>query len=61
MIMPEMDGGDVAHQIRQDTALKDVPIVFISAVGRPMNGYPFLSKPAAIEEVIACIEKHLVT
>ena len=61
MIMPEMDGGDVAYQFRQDAVLKWVPIIFISAVAKPMEGFPFLSKPVEIEKVIACIEKYMVS
>src|SRR5712691_3253920 len=30
--MPDMDGGDVAAQIRGDEALKDSPIVFLTAL-----------------------------
>ncbi len=59
MIMPGMDGGDVARQLRDDAELKNVPIIFITAVAKPMAGFPILSKPVAIEEVIACIERHL--
>jgi CheY-like chemotaxis protein len=59
MIMPEMDGGDVANLLRQDADLKAVPIIFLTAVAKPLQGFPFLSKPVSIEEVIACIEKHL--
>ncbi len=59
MIMPEMDGGNVAYQLKQDDALKRVPIIFVTAVAKPVEGFPFLSKPVAIEEVIACIERHL--
>jgi len=59
MIMPDMDGGDVACQIRQDAELKGVPIIFITAVANPIKGFPCISKPTVIEDVIACIEKHL--
>lgn len=59
VIMPHLDGGDVARQIRTDDAVRQTPIVFISAIAPPIPGYPFLTKPAAIEQVIACIEKNL--
>jgi CheY-like chemotaxis protein len=59
MIMPEMDGGDVAHLLQQDAVLKQVPIVFVTAVAKPIEGFPFLSKPVSIEAVIACIERLL--
>jgi CheY-like chemotaxis protein len=31
VVMPEMDGGDVAAQIQADPALKHIPIVFLTA------------------------------
>ncbi|MEA3187175.1 MAG: hypothetical protein QOD99_1005 [Chthoniobacter sp.] len=59
VIMPELDGGDVAGLIRRTEAVSDVPIVFISAVAQPIEGYPFLSKPASLDQVLACIEDAL--
>ena len=32
VVMPEMDGGDVAALLRQDSLLKDIPIVFLTAL-----------------------------
>src|SRR5471030_1699713 len=59
VIMPHHDGGDVAIQIRHTPSVHDVPIVFISASARPIEGYPFLAKPVPVEEMIACIEENL--
>lgn len=59
IIMPELDGGDVAKLIRKDQSLQRVPIVFISACAQPITGYPFLSKPAPVEKIIECIETNL--
>jgi DNA-binding response OmpR family regulator len=68
VIMPRMIGNDVAARIRADTALKATPIVFLSAVGgrkcagtpnRALDGYPCISKPASLEELIAGIEQNL--
>ena len=59
VIMPDLDGGDVAAQIRRERAVRNTPIVFISAIAQPIAGYPFLSKPAPVEKVIACIEETL--
>jgi CheY-like chemotaxis protein len=67
IIMPQMFGGDVASQFKRDPTLKDTPIVFLSAtVKKPrvaehngiIAGYPFIAKPAALEEVIEGIEKY---
>ncbi len=67
VMMPDFDGGDVAAQIRSDAKLKDVPIVFLTAIvtekettTRPiLGGYPFISKPITPERLAENIEKHL--
>ena len=70
VMMPRMFGGDVAALLRADANLKATPIVFLSAAvskervsehGGVISGFPFLAKPASLEDVINCIEKHLAT
>jgi CheY-like chemotaxis protein len=62
VVMPEIDGGDVAQQIRSDPALAHVPIVFLTAIvsakegGQEIGGFPFLAKPVTVEAVIQSIE-----
>jgi CheY-like chemotaxis protein len=64
VVMPAIDGGDVAQQIRSDPALAHVPIIFLTAIvseregGHEIGGFPFLAKPVAVEAVIRCIEEH---
>jgi CheY-like chemotaxis protein len=67
IIMPRMPGGNVASLIKADPALKDTPIVFLTAAVRKHQveenegiicDLPCLAKPASIESVIAMIEKH---
>jgi CheY-like chemotaxis protein len=67
VMMPKLDGGDVAAQIRNDPELKDVPIVFLTALvtqkesaRRPvMGGYPFIAKPLTPQELAENIDKIL--
>ncbi|HUS35204.1 MAG TPA: response regulator [Verrucomicrobiae bacterium] len=67
MIMPRMIGHDVAASFRADVSLKGTPIVFLSAVGNRKStetptrtgGFPYIMKPASLEELIAGIERHL--
>lgn len=68
IIMPGLDGGDLASQLRSDPQLKSVPIVFLTAVvsgiettaaPRQVGGFPFLGKPVSAEALIRCIEEHL--
>ena len=67
VMMPNFDGGDVAAQIAAEPGLKDVPIIFLTALvtekesaRRPMmGGYPFIAKPVTPERLAETIEKHL--
>ena len=68
VMMPEMDGGDVAAAIQADPELKHVPIVFLTAAirkdevynrGGVVGGLPYLAKPVDAQAVIACLRKHL--
>ena len=69
VVMPRMVGGDVAARLRADDNLKTTPIVFFSAaVGRKwvlehdgiVGNFPFIAKPASVEEVIDRIEQYLI-
>jgi CheY-like chemotaxis protein len=68
VIMPDVDGGEVAALIQADPRLKDVPIVFLTATvskrevgetGSTRGGLYFLAKPVNTEQLEACIAKHL--
>jgi CheY-like chemotaxis protein len=68
VIMPDMDGGDVAAAIKAHPMLDKVPIVFLTATvrksevdarGGVLGGYPFLAKPASTEAIVEFIDKHL--
>jgi len=68
VIMPDMDGGEVAAQLRSDPTLKDVPIAFLTAgvakettqvKGNVIGGQTYLAKPATVDEVVRFIEKAL--
>lgn len=65
IVMPKIDGGDVAQQIRSDPSLAHVPIVFLTAIvsktesKNDIGGFPFISKPVSLEAIIRCIGEHL--
>jgi CheY-like chemotaxis protein len=64
IVMPKIDGGGVGQQMRSDPALKDVPIIFLTAIvsqtetKTDIGGFPFLSKPVSLEAITRCIEEH---
>ncbi len=68
VMMPDLDGGDLAGRLRANPSSKDVPIVFLTAtVTREevrarhglVGGLPFLAKPVNLHEVLGCLERHL--
>jgi CheY-like chemotaxis protein len=68
VMMPGMDGGELAACFRADPKLKGVPIVFLTAAithgevvasGGRLGGNNFLSKPVVLTELVACMEHHL--
>ena len=67
IVMPEIDGGELAIQIEADRELHDTPIIFLTALathgeaksGLHIQGHPFVAKPISIPELIDAIEKHL--
>ncbi len=67
IVMPEIDGGEVAARIESDPTLHRTPIVFLTALvtkaearsGLQIQGHQFLAKPINIPELIAGIERNL--
>ena len=65
--MPEMNGYEVCAQLKADAALKDVPVIFISALSETIDkvkaftagGVDYVTKPFQFEEVYARIQTHL--
>jgi len=68
VMMPDMEGGDVAALLKADPILKDIPIVFLTAVVKKeevkarhgmIGGFPYIAKPLNVKGVMDVIEQHL--
>jgi CheY-like chemotaxis protein len=68
VMMPAVDGGELAARFRASTKLNSVPIVFLTALitkeevnagGGLVAGMPFLAKPVVLSELAACLKRHL--
>ena len=67
IMMPQIDGGEVAAQIDADRGLQRTPIIFLTSLvtkaeakaGLHIQGHPVLAKPVEIPELINTIEKNL--
>lgn len=68
IVMPEMDGPDLATKIKSNAPLKDIPIVFLSAIveksqetgiNGSIGGQQFIAKPVTGETLLAAIKKYI--
>ncbi|MCX5793715.1 MAG: response regulator [Elusimicrobia bacterium] len=65
--MPEMDGYAVCGELKADEKLKDIPVIFLSALNETMDkvkafgsgGVDYITKPFQFEEVEARVATHL--
>jgi diguanylate cyclase (GGDEF)-like protein len=65
--MPEMDGYEVCERFKENPRLKDVPVIFLSALtdtgdkvrAFKSGGVDFITKPFQFEEVVARVMAHL--
>ena len=67
--MPEMNGYEVCQRLKADANLKDIPVIFISALHDTMDkvqafdagAVDYITKPFQFEEVKARVQTHLRT
>jgi CheY-like chemotaxis protein len=68
VLMPDMDGAELAGRLQADPRFKTIPIVFLTAkltkkevdlFGGRIGKFPFLAKPIVLTEVAACLEQQL--
>lgn len=68
VIMPEMDGHEVCRRLKNDTATKDIPIIFITAknetkdeeYGFKIGAVDYITKPFSPVIVQARVRTHLI-
>ncbi|SMC68461.1 putative two-component system response regulator [Desulfocicer vacuolatum DSM 3385] len=67
IMMPDMDGFEVCRNLKADRVLKEIPVLFISALSDSADkvrafssgGVDYVTKPFQLEEVLARVETHL--
>ena len=68
VVMPNIDGGDVATMIRADPEFARTPIIFLTAIVSQkeatrqesvIGGYTFLAKPVTVDALVRCIAEHI--
>ena len=67
--MPEMDGYEVCRRLKADARFRDIPVIFLSALGETFNkvaaydcgGADYITKPFQFEEIRVRLRAHLRT
>jgi CheY-like chemotaxis protein len=64
IMMPQIDGVELASEIDADPQLQRTPIIFLTALGDPRAGlriqrHPVLAKPINVPELIKRLEENL--
>ena len=68
VMMPDMDGCEVALKLKECPCCRDIPVVFVTALvaksksaikNTKVNDYQGIAKPVSPEDLIACIEENL--
>jgi two-component sensor histidine kinase len=67
IMMPGIDGYEVCRQLKADKQTRDIPVIFLSALGEAMNkvkafsvgGVDYITKPFQVQEVLARVYTHL--
>lgn len=67
IMMPDMDGYQVCHQLKHDSDTCQIPVIFVSAKDQgfdkvkafAVGGVDYITKPFQVEEVFARMECHL--
>jgi DNA-binding response OmpR family regulator len=68
VIMPGLDGGDVANLIKKDRELRGTPVIFLTAAVSPKEagkkglesgGGLFLAKPVSLDDLVQCINENV--
>lgn len=65
--MPEMDGYEVCSQLKANERTRDIPVIFVSAMGEVIDkvrafgvgGVDYIMKPFQFEEVLARVGTHI--
>jgi CheY-like chemotaxis protein len=69
VLMPELDGAELAARFKANPAFNDIPIVFLTSkitrqevdlVGGKIGNYQFLAKPIVLPDVLECVYRHLL-
>lgn len=63
IMMPQMNGTELASAVKHDPRLRDVPVILMSAAGHPVGASTadgFIHKPFDLDLLLDLIERYIV-
>jgi CheY-like chemotaxis protein len=66
LMMPEMDGGDVFHHMKEEVELRDIPVIVVTAKAAPIDKVlwinvakvdDYVTKPFGPRDLVESVEK----
>ncbi|RMH74736.1 MAG: response regulator [Cyanobacteria bacterium J007] len=67
IMMPDLDGYEICHQLKANEKTRDIPVIFLSALSEAFDkvkafsigGVDYITKPFQAKEILARIQNHL--
>ncbi len=68
IMMPDIDGGEIARQLKAEEKLKNIPVIFLTGAVKKdeignkaanIGGHLFIAKPVRVENLVDSIDKSL--
>lgn len=68
IVMPDIEGSEIAYSFKEDPELSKIPVVFmtatvtaeeVNAAGQKIGGQVFLAKPVSVKQLLDCVEKNI--
>ncbi len=68
LILPDVDGSDVAARLLRDPETRDIPVIFLTCImtkkeqeteGTQVGGHCVVAKPCRPEEILAHVKDHI--
>jgi CheY-like chemotaxis protein len=61
LMLPDMEGWDFRHEQKKDPALRHIPVIGVSAVGKLVDVEFSFRKPLDYDEFLAAVQRYVVS
>jgi two-component system, chemotaxis family, chemotaxis protein CheY len=61
LMLPDMEGWDFRHEQKKDPALRHIPVIGVSAIGKLVDVEYSLRKPLDYDEFLAAVQRYVMS